>query len=664
MKDIERDGSVARSSRLPLADPALLRREMEPLHDASTNFSLLALLPAIQVAWADGAVQEGERETLLRLAREAGLGDDERAMQKVRTWLEAPPSDREVHDALSQLRRVIATGAGGEAAALPKMVRWARAVARADGGALGVGAVGREERETLRWLESALDPEGAPLSQLEGAPSRRTRLSGENASTLAILRDLLVERLECDTEHVDLVPADVESMWPRVSPRLGLRGPPAVFGVSESDYQAFMKHIVSRYVKTLMTGSQEALRVASKHSVGAVDDAELVRIAWETPMSRMLNPTLDPMDRDRFAAVLPEVSARGRPHKIDTSHLAGYHPPPGIFVEPTVALFAIGDREVTAHAIFVNGRVFRPGQGESWARARCFFLQGCGLSLVAGFHPSLHFPMDSVIAVSREVLPEAHPVARLVEAHSYLQLPLDYGVQWNERSVANNHQREIYTPYPVSGDEFFEGTATCYSGIDGNSSYPGYAYPLGPPEFPGAYCRFLSSYHHVILDFCRRVVAGVAPGDPDIAAWGAALHGFLPGFPEADALRDGETLARALAGFVHTVSVWHSAEHHAYSLEPVYKMPHRLRVPPPTGDDPPVPAEYWTRPTDIFRQEMARQMFYEAHTVRGMLQAEYGFTEPALVGAVSEFHEALRQCDRTQEKRYMELDHIACSLQF
>ena len=114
----------------------------------------------------------------------------------------------------------------------------------------------------------------------------------------------------------------------------------------------------------------------------------------------------------------------------------------------------------------------------------------------------------------------------------------------------------------------------------------------------------------------------------------------------------------------NSVSIWHSAEHHAYAAEPVTRVPQRLRVPEPVGNDPEIPRAEWLRPTDIVRQEMARRMFYEAHTVRSILHLDYGFEEPALRAAAEDFRDALRECDRAQPRRYIEVERIACSLQF
>ena len=142
------------------------------------------------------------------------------------------------------------------------------------------------------------------------------------------------------------------------------------------------------------------------------------------------------------------------------------------------------------------------------------------------------------------------------------------------------------------------------------------------------------------------------------------MHALLPGFPSQEALRDRETLARALAGFVHGCSIWHSAEHHAYAEIPLHHAPHRLRVAPPTGNDTPTAIDERLSRVDLFRQEMARQMFYEVHTIRRLTDVHYGFREPELQAAAQAFQADLRRCDRAQPDRFIPLDQIACSIQF
>src|SRR5271169_2906582 len=89
-------GDAPPTSRAQLAGREELVQQPEPLQDASTHLVLLTLLPAIQVAWADGAVQERERRVILQLAEREGLAGDAPAMARIKRWLEAPPPDDEI----------------------------------------------------------------------------------------------------------------------------------------------------------------------------------------------------------------------------------------------------------------------------------------------------------------------------------------------------------------------------------------------------------------------------------------------------------------------------------------------------------------------------------------------------------------------------------------
>ncbi|HLT36553.1 MAG TPA: hypothetical protein VK034_09710, partial [Enhygromyxa sp.] len=482
-------------------------------------------------------------------------------------------------------------------------------------------------------------------------------------------KQLLADRSRADTAHRDVVPDDSErSMWPQPCP-WGDRFPPSVLGVPRCEYLEYMRVIVGRYMCSLKQSWWDAICHAAMYpGLLPIRDEELGELLYGAPFARFFCPTFDPPDFARFGPALEQAAQIGTPYKVDMSHLAGCEPLPGIHLAPTVGLFALRDGVPVVVAIEVDGRLFRPDDSESWARARYFLIQGCSVSVVLGAHPHLHFPMDSVIGVTRELVPPDHPLARVIEAHAWLHLPLDYGVMFNERSVAHNHQKEIYTPFPIRRDDVFNHVVgEFYVGTPGNSARPPYRYPMAPPSFPGPYAEFLGRYYEVLLEFCRRVAA-VVVGDSAhgsiVAAWGAALHRLIPGFPSVEQLRDPEILARVICGFVHSVSVWHSADHHTYGSWPVNKIPQRLRVPPPTGDDEPVPLDRWISGVDIVRQELARRMFYEAHTVRNIVEVDYGFEQPELIAAVAELHEALRRCDREQPIRYISLERIACSLQF
>ena len=76
-------------------------------------------------------------------------------------------------------------------------------------------------------------------------------------------------------------------------------------------------------------------------------------------------------------------------------------------------------------------------------------------------------------------------------------------------------------------------------------------------------------------------------------------------------------LAEAVSTFIHTVSVAHSADHFAYSQQPMNVAPLRLRVPPPASKRmEPLDRSrlLWRR--DAFRHWMARRMYFDTGTLK------------------------------------------------
>jgi hypothetical protein len=495
------------------------------------------------------------------------------------------------------------------------------------------------------------------------ALSRRVRYA---ACALRMGFDLMTSILKAPAMPASVLDGVSLDPMPQASPWSAARMPPAVLGIARPEYREYMHTIVARYAGSLKSCWRDALDYAVR-SHGALDMSEddFGRMVWESPLSRLLVSTLDAVDLERFEDVIV-AAGPGTLFKVDHSYLDGHTPVDGCSVAPTVGLFLLDGQRLRPLAISVRDAVFEPADGTAFKAARCFFLQGCSLHLVLGVHPHLHFPMDSVIAVSRQLLPEGHPVRCVVEAHSYLHLPLNYGVLHNPRSVAHNPQGEIYAGFPASREDIMTGIGDCYAGIDGNSAYPGFRYPMTAPLVVGPYGAFLRSYYGVILDFCRDVCGQLDADDSDLGAWAEALHALLPGFPTAQAVADPEVLARALAGFVHSVSVWHSTEHHAYSEQECTAVPLRLRIPEPIrGMTDATGMGDWLSRADVFRHYLTREMFFKAHTVRSILDVDYGFDSVDLERSAAVFLKALRSNDSAQAgRRYIPLRRIACSLQF
>lgn len=117
----------------------------------------LALVPLVEVAWADGELDRRERGAILDRARESGLaaGSVEHAL--LEAWLDRRP-DPKLLTAWTHLVRGVSDQLGREESARLKanLLDRARAVATASGGVLGVGSkVSSAEAAMLLQLEGA-----------------------------------------------------------------------------------------------------------------------------------------------------------------------------------------------------------------------------------------------------------------------------------------------------------------------------------------------------------------------------------------------------------------------------------------------------------------------------------------------------------------------------
>lgn len=124
--------------------------------------ALVHVLPAIEVAWADGSVGKDERVLLHEQLRRHSdqQPPSVETIAKLDGWLSQRPSGRlfELARRAAQLR-VSKTGEAERPALSKQILADARAVAEASGGLLGLGSVSTPERRALEALAAALGVE-------------------------------------------------------------------------------------------------------------------------------------------------------------------------------------------------------------------------------------------------------------------------------------------------------------------------------------------------------------------------------------------------------------------------------------------------------------------------------------------------------------------------
>jgi hypothetical protein len=116
----------------------------------------LALVPLVEVAWADGSIDERERREILGRAEKSGiaLGSTDHAL--LQSWLERRPEPKLLSAWTHMVEGLCEHMTPEQVRALrAELIERARAIASASGGLLGVGKVSAAEADMIHQLESA-----------------------------------------------------------------------------------------------------------------------------------------------------------------------------------------------------------------------------------------------------------------------------------------------------------------------------------------------------------------------------------------------------------------------------------------------------------------------------------------------------------------------------
>jgi hypothetical protein len=472
-----------------------------------------------------------------------------------------------------------------------------------------------------------------------------------------------------DSAHRAIVP------WPMPSPVSPETLPPIALFVPREELADFQKTIVARYKKTLRWFWKDALGLVFKHrGLVEVSNSRFVHFMCDSPFSRFLNPQLDQGDQRIFSDFLKsEASTSTCFYKIDFSALSSVTLLPGIYCAPSITLIKedlkkdpFDASRFSAVAIWINGILVNPGDINAWDIAKYFVLQGSANLLIGCEHPQIHFPMNAINSVSTSILPHNHVLAKLLKPHQWLQLPLDFAVLYHKKSVGHNNQKEMYTPFCGDKASFDSLIEAGYCGIEGNSSYPKYRYPLAGPNIHSNYGVFLRSYYDCIFSFVSEVTSQISKEDPSVRAWAKHISAHVPGFPSETEIFDSDNLISAVSTFIFSVSVFHSADHHSYSGGAINETPLRLRCPPPTSKNVgPIDRSKAVSRSDMFRQAIAHEMFFKDHPISRLVDVDYQFESEQLVSLNDQFRLDLLAVEKNLNvRKFIPVSEIACSIQY
>lgn len=142
------------SEALNIEDEEVLDRMME-LDLEAESIIAFGLVPLVEVAWADGTIQQREREAILRAVDERGIKAGSTNYQLLQNWLQHQPPPK-LLEVWRHYSKSLVSSLGAESGALMKerVIGNARAVAEAAGGLLGLGSISAVEKAVLEDLES------------------------------------------------------------------------------------------------------------------------------------------------------------------------------------------------------------------------------------------------------------------------------------------------------------------------------------------------------------------------------------------------------------------------------------------------------------------------------------------------------------------------------
>ena len=159
-----RSDAKAESQLQQLADTSGIedRQVLEELMAAGVateTMAALSLVPLVQVAWADGTMDDREKEAILAAAGEEGLGEQDPSYQLLEQWLSVNSSPA-LLDSWNEYVSTLVTTLSDTASENLKQTTLSRArrVAEAAGGFMGIGnKVSSEEQAILDRLEASFD---------------------------------------------------------------------------------------------------------------------------------------------------------------------------------------------------------------------------------------------------------------------------------------------------------------------------------------------------------------------------------------------------------------------------------------------------------------------------------------------------------------------------
>ena len=464
---------------------------------------------------------------------------------------------------------------------------------------------------------------------------------------------------------------DRKGPWPQPNPAHPFGEAPAVVHIPGKEKRTWWWNIGLRYMRDMITYWPVALWKAWKDSSWEIlSDETFCDQIYTTPLSKFLNPKIDDNLLEIFKKQLKEQEKEEEFFIADFYCMKDVVPFDGMYVASTVVLFKrdqVNDvLNVLAIYFYENEVLFTPEDGDAWNLAKNYAMMGATYRILLSVHPILHFPFDTVNAITKTSLPMNSTLFKLLYPHFQFTLVLNNTVLESSTSPVANHQVFIFSGFTGPQEGLETLLVSGYQGYKGNSSFPKYTWTMTPQKIYGEYNVFLMNYYDVFKKFTSGVVEQIPKSEyPEIAKWAQYISDWLPGFPNGVEIFKEDNLAGVLAKVMWDLSVAHATDHHSYGTIPINRLPLRMRVPPPVKKDDTFKRKDQAHFGDIFRYAVEWKMFFTDTTVTRLMDVDYKFPTPQLQKLQSNFIQDLIEVDKNMPvKNFMKLENIAVSIQY
>ncbi len=451
--------------------------------------------------------------------------------------------------------------------------------------------------------------------------------------------------------------------WPQPSPSHPMQCAAEVLNIPPMEDMLFDSAIGARYLETRVGYPPIAGQYAATNlGWTGVTDARFNEIMFTTLYTRYLMPLTDAEKvqlKNRIEQDKPSISFKPDSHygKYDFTAMNLIDPLPGMYCAGVQMIYEENPSTKARTAIQIivkhdDGDIAIYPQDSAWGLAKIYVMQGGAYHVLFVVHPALHFPMDSINAITKSSVPMAHPLFQLLFPHTSYSLALDNAVLESAESVVNNNAQGTRFD-PLTGNAYnlkllFGAGYTGLPQAEYGNAYPQYDYLKPQMNFDSDYGRWLKDYYTAAFrPFCNAVARHLLQRDhllEYVRRWADYNSSHVLGFPDASAIVNEDVLTDSLAIFLWDTTVSHGGDHDNFgNFISIVEKCLRIRRPVPRSRNEPAvkPGEIFTG-DDLARAAIANEMFFKPWAIKPNLnETYYAFTEPELWAAAGKFHQDL-----------------------